>query len=292
MSKITVITACVNASRTIEQTLRSVLDQGYPNLEYIIIDGGSADGTLEIVEKYGTRLAAVVSEPDNGIYDAFNKGLALATGDLIGILNADDFYAPWTFERVADAYASHPECDAFFGKVAVIDERKKRWKIYSIGSEKGLTDSMSTPHPAVFLPRRTYDKWGFYDDSYRVAGDWDYALGLYMSGASFYPVNEVLTAFRDSGVSSLLSPRQLYENRLVYFKYLDRAAALRKVAKMYLKYYGRRFLQISRTYDIYAAYRDSELLNLELSGECGDDAAAMWESVRKADLTRHETVEK
>jgi hypothetical protein len=138
---------------------------------------------------------------------------------------------------------------------------------------------MSTPHPTVFLPRRTYDKWGFYDDSYRVAGDWDYVLGLYMNGASFYPVNEVLTAFRDSGVSSLLSPRQLYENRLVYFKYLGRAAALGKVAKMYLKYNGRRFLQISGTYGIYAAYRDSELLNLELSGEYGGDAAAMWESV-------------
>jgi glycosyltransferase involved in cell wall biosynthesis len=284
--KITVITACVNASRTIEQTLRSVLDQGYPNLEYIIIDGGSEDGTLEIVERYGTHLAAAISEPDNGVYDAFNKGLALATGDLIGILNADDFYAPWTFERVAEVYASHPEYDVFFGKVAVIDEGKKRWKVYSIGSERGLVDSMSTPHPAVFLPGRTYGKWGFFDDSYKVAGDWDYVLGLYMDGASFYPINEVLTAFRDSGVSSLLSPRQLHENRLVYFKYLDRTAALGRVAKMYLKYYGRRFLRISRTYDIYAAYRDRNLLNVEFSGEYGGNAETMWKSVDTRSVRR------
>ncbi|MDR2780747.1 MAG: glycosyltransferase, partial [Synergistaceae bacterium] len=91
MPKITVITACLDASGTIEQTIRSVLDQGYPNLEYIIIDGGSTDGTLDIVGKYRERISAVVSESDNGIYDAFNKGVKLATGDLIGILNADDF---------------------------------------------------------------------------------------------------------------------------------------------------------------------------------------------------------
>ena len=103
--KITIITACLNAARTVEATIRSVLDQNYPNLEYIIIDGVSTDGTLEIVDKYEDKITKIVSEPDKGIYDAFNKGISLATGDLIGILNADDFYAPWTMTTIQKAFA-------------------------------------------------------------------------------------------------------------------------------------------------------------------------------------------
>jgi glycosyltransferase involved in cell wall biosynthesis len=278
--RISVITACLNAAGTIEQTIRSVLDQNYPTLEYIIIDGGSIDGVLDVVDKYKARISTVVSEPDGGIYDAFNKGLRLATGELIGILNADDFYAPWTFEKVSEAYAARPECDVFYGRVAVIDDEEKRWKVYARGSERGLVDGMSTPHPATFLPKRTYGKWGFFDDGYRIAGDWDYFLRLYMGRASFCPVDHVLTAFRSSGMSSLLSKRQLDENKLVYLKYLDKNAASKKIAKMYLKYYGRRFMKAAGLYNLYAAYRDSRLLDLEASGVYGDPAS-MWESLNQ-----------
>jgi glycosyltransferase involved in cell wall biosynthesis len=275
--KITVITACLNASRTIEQTIRSVLDQEYPNLEYIIIDGGSEDGTLDIVEKYRERISIFVSEPDNGIYDAFNKGIRLATGDLIGILNADDFYAPWAFKRAAEAYESRHDCDVFFGKLVVIDEETKRWKVYSLGAPEDLVDHVSVPHPAVFAPRKTYERWGSFDDSYKIAGDWDFLLRLYTGEASFCPVDDVFTAFRVSGVSSLLSSRQLMENRLVYLKYLDRSAALKKISKMYLKYYGRLFMKISHTYEIYAKFRDSRILSVEREGEySNENADSVW----------------
>ena len=93
-----VITVCLNAAGTIKQSLESVLSQTLPPAEYIVVDGGSTDGTREIVERYRPRLTQVVFEPDDGIYDAFNKGLARATGDLVGILNADDLYAPWALE--------------------------------------------------------------------------------------------------------------------------------------------------------------------------------------------------
>ncbi|MDR1377034.1 MAG: glycosyltransferase, partial [Synergistaceae bacterium] len=89
-----IVTVCLNAAPTLEQALKSVLAQPYPHLEYIVIDGGSTDGTLRILDKYKDRLTRVISEPDGGIYDAFNKGIALATGDIVGLLNADDQYAP------------------------------------------------------------------------------------------------------------------------------------------------------------------------------------------------------
>jgi len=279
--KITIITACLNARRTIEQTLRSVLDQNYPNLEYIIVDGGSTDGTLEIVEKYRDKLALVISEPDRGIYDAFNKGIRHAAGDVIGILNADDFYAPWALERIAGAYAASPESDVFFGKVVVIDAEGKKWRVYSAGSPECLVDRMSVSHPAVFAPKRTYETRGFFDEHYRIAGDWDYMLGLYMSGASFCAVNYVLTAFRFSGVSSSLSRRHMSENRRVYLKHIDKNAAIKKIIKMYIKYYGRLLLKLSGTYDFYAAYRDKCLIVPEVSGEYGlGGAESMWENIR------------
>jgi glycosyltransferase involved in cell wall biosynthesis len=277
--KITIITVCFNASRTVEQTLRSVLDQGFPGLEYIIIDGGSTDGTLDIVERYRDSLSVVVSEPDNGIYDAFNKGIRLATGELIGILNADDFYSPWALEKVAKAYAAHRECDVFFGKIAAIDEENQRWIVYSLASERWLSDRMCLSHPAVFVPKSAYGKYGLFDESYKIAGDWDFLLRLYKAGARFCPVDEVLTAFRMSGVSSDLSPRQIREKRKVFKNNLDKSEAFRKILKMQLKYYGRWFMKATGTYRLYAAYRDSVILNVEYSGEYGDNADSIWDVI-------------
>jgi glycosyltransferase involved in cell wall biosynthesis len=280
MPKITVITACLNASRTLEQTLASVLSQNYPGLEYIVVDGGSADGTLDIIKKYEDRLSRVISEPDNGIYDAFNKGLRMASGEIIGILNADDFYAPWALETVARAYKDNPECDVLFGKVAVVDEAKRSWKVYPLGSAANLPDSMSISHPAIFVPKRTYDRWGLFDDSYKITGDWDYMLRIFLDGAVFSPVDEVLTAFRLDGVSGALSPRHLAENRVVYEKRLDEKTARGKIIKMYLKYCVRRVMKATGVYNLYASYRDRRIFCVEASGEYAGDSASMWAAVR------------
>ena len=98
--KISIITVCLNSKRTIEQTIQSVIGQAHDNCEYIVIDGGSTDGTLEILKKYDGSISTIISEPDEGIYDAMNKGIALATGDIIGILNSDDWYEPGIFKLV------------------------------------------------------------------------------------------------------------------------------------------------------------------------------------------------
>jgi glycosyltransferase involved in cell wall biosynthesis len=282
--KITIITACLNAVRTVEQTLLSVLNQNYPNLEYIIIDGGSTDGTLDIVRKYEARLSRVISEPDKGIYDAFNKGLRCATGELIGILNADDFYAPWALRTIAAAYVEHTECDVFFGKIVVIDEENDVWKVYQLGSSQDLTDRMSLSHPAVFVPKKTYDKWGMFDKSYKIAADWDYLLRLYMGEASFCPVNEVLTAFRVSGASSVVNARQLDEQKRIYRHHLAAREAFKKIIKMKLKYYVRRLLKASNTYEIYAKYRDRRISFLDLSGKLSDGEASIWRSLQEKSI--------
>lgn len=277
LPKITMITVCLNAAKTIEQTIRSVLGQDYPNLEYIIIDGGSTDGTLEIIDKYRERLSLVISEPDDGIYSAFNKGLRHATGDLIGILNADDFYAPWTLDTITKAYLDHPKYSIFYGKVVVLDEKRYQWIVYPLGDHTQLTDRMSIPHPTVFVTKKTYDVYGFFDEQYRIAGDWDLMLRFLRAGASFYPVNQVLTAFSNSGVSSGLSATLRKENKIIYLKYLNKFNASKKILKMELKYYARCLLRLTDTYNRYADYRDKNIICAEISGRYDSQLVFPWD---------------
>jgi len=273
-AKITVVTACLNAAAALERTLRSVLDQGCPGLEYIVVDGGSTDGTSEIIARYKTRLARVISEPDKGIYDAFNKGVALATGDVIGILNAKDLYAPWTLSSVAEAVECHPECGVFYGRMATIDAALRKWTVYSLGNHERLTNNMCIPHPATFVRKSLYERHGLFDESYAIAGDWDFALRLYLAGERFCPIGKVLTAFDNAGISSVPSRRLAAENRRVYFKHLDFITALRNTIKMELRYCGRKTMDALGVYRAYTRYRDDKILQVEASGSYTEDG--MW----------------
>lgn len=111
LPRISIVTPCLNRARFLEQTIRSILDQNYPNLEYVIVDGGSTDGTVEIIRRYQDRLKWWVSEPDGGTYDALNKGFAHTTGDVLGWLNSDDKYLPWTFSLISDVFTSLPQIE-------------------------------------------------------------------------------------------------------------------------------------------------------------------------------------
>lgn len=275
--RFSIITVCLNAAATIEKTLDSVLSQSCPASEYIVVDGGSTDGTREIIERYRPHLTHVVFEPDEGIYDAFNKGLARATGNVLGILNADDLYAPWTLETVAEACREHPEAGVFYGKLTVVDEARHRWTVYPVGDHGRLFSHMSIAHPATFVARSVYDRFGVFDPSFRVSGDWDLMLRFLRSGVCFQPVDRVLTAFRNSGVSSAYSQRLLRENRRIYKKSLPSLSAWEAILKMHLKCWGRSWIEKLGVSELYASYRDGRLLCAESSGSFEGSFDKLWD---------------
>lgn len=265
--KFSIITACFNAERTIEQTIKSVIEQDHPDIEYIIVDGASTDGTMDVVRRYEGRIAKIISESDSGIYDAFNKGVRAASGDVIGIVNADDFYSPLCLTHVASACEESPDADVYYGKIVVVDEAAREWKIYPIGTPKGLYGDMSISHPAVFVRRSAYERYGVFDDTFKIAGDWDLMLRMFEMGARFQPVDHVLTAFRTGGVSSEITPRHVAERKRIYRGHLPRSSAAKMVLKMYIKKYIRSIMLSTGTYKYYASYRDANILALEKHGE-------------------------
>lgn len=177
--KITLITVVFNSDQTIEDCLESVFQQSYP-CEYIIIDGSSVDSTMSIINKYSSKISKIVSEPDNGIYDAMNKGIAIATGDVIGFLNADDVFADETvLEQVAMAFKEN-DIDACYANLVYVDQNnlgsiKRYWR--SNAYRDGLFEKGWVPaHPTFYARRSVYANHGGFDVSYRLAADYEIML--------------------------------------------------------------------------------------------------------------------
>lgn len=180
--RVSIITVCFNSSAHIGDALGSVDEQLWPDLEHLIIDGKSTDRTLEVVDRYPQPWRRVISESDFGIYDAMNKGLALATGDVVGFLNSDDMYAdPKVIERVAKAFCN-PEIDVVYGDLVFvarknIDKVIRTWT--SCAYSQGLCRrGWMPPHPTLFVRRNVYEKFGGYDTSFPAAADFEMALRL------------------------------------------------------------------------------------------------------------------
>lgn len=202
MIKVSIITVCYNSAATIRRTIESVLGQTYQNIEYIIVDGASKDGTLSIIEEYrdmfGQRLR-LVSEPDRGIYDAMNKGIRMAEGTLIGILNSDDFYEPMAVEHIVN--------DMTDEKYQILYGFIRTWKNgqeYSIErhSYKFLRDQMFE-HTACFVTKAVYDDFGYFDLQYISVADYDFMLRMdQIDEVKFYLVDQVITNFTWGGMSS------------------------------------------------------------------------------------------
>lgn len=205
---VSVVTVVFNGEKHLEQTIQSVLTQTYGNIEYIIIDGGSTDGTLDIIKKYEDRLAYWVSEPDNGISDAFNKGIIKATGEIIGILNADDWYEP---DSVAQLVANAEKGDVFHGVMQYWGDEKKLHKTYPDASL--LAKEMTINHPTVFVKKWVYEKYGVFRLDYRYAMDYELMLRFFVNGVKFYAIDSVLTNMRYEGVSDTMWKKALQESR-------------------------------------------------------------------------------
>lgn len=202
-----IITVCYNSEKTIERTIKSVLNQTYKDYEYIIIDGGSTDKTLSIVMQYESSFDGklkYISEKDNGIYDAMNKGIKMANGELIGLLNSDDYYEPNALEIMQDKYNTLDDKDkkhlVMYGFQRIVkDDKELAVELYS---HENL-DKQMISHPTCFVSRDTYKDFGMFDTKYRSASDYDFMMRLYhKTDTVFVPIYKVITNFERGGMSA------------------------------------------------------------------------------------------
>ena len=195
-----VITVVYNGEAHLEQTIQSVLSQSWGNTEYVIVDGGSTDGTLDIIRKYEDRIDHWISEPDKGIYDAMNKGLSLASGDLIAFLNSGDWYNPGVLEKVAEEYLHNINGDMIIaGKWTLLFEDLDL-EIHVSPSLK-FSQGISISHPAMFVPRNVYEKFGKFDLQYRYGADFDVLVRFYLRGVKFHFIDTIILNYRTQGAS-------------------------------------------------------------------------------------------
>jgi glycosyltransferase involved in cell wall biosynthesis len=216
--KISIITVSYNAVSSIEACVRSVLDQDHPDVEYIVVDGASNDGTLNVLEKYKQRFAKFISEKDEGLYHALNKGIAMATGDVIGILHSDDFY---TTSSVLSQYAKvfeKQKCDAVYSDlyyVDAIDTDKivRKWKSgpYTHGA---FLNGWMPPHPTFFVKREIYERCGNFNLEFKTAADYELMLRFIHKNQiklSYFP--EYTIKMRTGGQSNSSIKNRVYANR-------------------------------------------------------------------------------
>ena len=212
LSKVSVITIVYNAVDTIENTIQSVIEQTYPNIEYIIIDGGSTDGTLQIIEQYKNSISKIVTGPDKGIADAFNKGIALATGDWIGMINADDWYAYNAIERVMlNVSANDTIC---CGNLTLIGENG--FALCKKSKVRWLNLGMYVMHPTCFVRKEVYQRIGLYDTSLKIAVDFDMFLRIKSRGFKIKYIKEMIAFMRTGGTSSNVV--QMHQEELIVMR--------------------------------------------------------------------------
>jgi glycosyltransferase involved in cell wall biosynthesis len=213
---VSIITPCYNSGKTIEKTLQSIENQTYKNIEYIIIDGASTDNTMEIIERHKTNLLnlKIVSEKDSGIYEAMNKGIKLASGELIGIVNSDDWYENDTVEQVVNVYKGN-KYEVVYGMQRNYKDNKEKSIIlyrHEFLSEQNIN------HPTCFVTKDTYKDFGSFDTNYRSAADYDLMLRFWENNKiTFTPVMRILSNFQLGGMSG--SQTGVRENALIRCKH-------------------------------------------------------------------------
>ena len=209
---ITIVTPNLNGERYLEQTILSVKNQSYSKIEHIIIDGMSEDSSLEIIKKYEDSLSWS-SEKDHGISDAFNKGIERANGELIGIINSDDWLEPNAIQILVDTWQKSPDFDVYYGKTKLIKKEKGKSWFYPTNALAHifLTVSMSIAHPSVFIKKSAYIQYGTFNDQYKLAMDYDLLLRFFLMGCKFKFIDHHLVNFRMEGLSSSLYEKSLVE---------------------------------------------------------------------------------
>lgn len=206
--RVSIITICYNREFTISKAIESVLNQDYPNIEYIIIDGNSTDGTTEIIQSYGHKISQFVSEPDKGMYDALNKGLGLATGDIIGLMHSDDeFYDDTVVSQIVATFQNNPTTEGVYGDGIYVsndaEERIIRNRIGGTYSLKKVKLGWLPLHPTVYLKRTVMEKYGFYNLDFKIASDTELLLRyLYKHQIKMTYINSYFVKMRMGGLST------------------------------------------------------------------------------------------
>jgi glycosyltransferase involved in cell wall biosynthesis len=205
--KVSIITVSNNSVRTISDTINSVLSQTFSNIEYIIIDGASTDGTIEVIKSFGEKISFFISEPDNGIYDAINKGIRISSGNIVGILNSDDFfYNNDVIQIVADAFREN-KIDAVFGDAIFVDPANTSRIVRYYSSKKFYPGRFRfgymPAHPSFYVKREIFGKLGYYKVDYKIAADFEFLVRLlYLNKIEYKYLEMPFLVMRMGGVSN------------------------------------------------------------------------------------------
>jgi glycosyltransferase involved in cell wall biosynthesis len=223
----TIITVVRNGSETLQRCINSIKSQSFKEFEYLIIDGASSDGTLEIVRENAGVISFAVSEEDQGLYFAMNKGLELARGKYVGILNADDVYFPNTLELVQAVILKDSNSEVIYGAMSYFSQPDKIHFIHSNELSKRMIF-----HPTCFVSNETYKKHGNFNTKYRVAADYEFIMRCYKANLKFIGIDNVLASFSDGGTSARLRLRSILETSEIQAKY-NSESKFRRYAKLF-----------------------------------------------------------
>jgi glycosyltransferase involved in cell wall biosynthesis len=240
--KISIITVCYNGGKTIEKTIQSVLSQTYENIEYIIIDGMSKDNTLEIINRYRHKISTLVSEKDNGMYDALNKGVKLATGDIVGILNADDVFASNNILFDIGNFFKNSDVDAVIADVAFINKWGKIIRSYSsrYWNPGKFVWGFMPPHPSFYCKRELFSTLGYYRSDFQIAADYELLIRFINKNKIKYTYLPLLMVLMNTGGKSTNG----IKSNIVINKEIKYACELNGLNTNYFKLYSKYFIKI------------------------------------------------
>ena len=252
---VSIITVSYNSVETINDTINSVLSQTYKNIEYIIIDGSSVDGTIELVQSFGKRISKFISQPDDGIYEAINKGINIASGDIIGILNSDDFFCDnLVIEKIVNSFLK-TDIDAVIGDVQFVDPEKtsKIVRYYSSRhfNPRKFKYGFMPAHPSFYVKKELFERFGFYKTDYKIAADYELLIRfLYINKIRYKYIEMPFVSMRTGGVSN----KSFYSN-IILNKEIVRACKENGINTNYIlvysKYFSKMFELIGRKISLF-----------------------------------------
>ena len=247
-----IVTVCFNSEKTVETTIKSILQQRFKNYEYIIVDGASKDGTMDVVKSYEEKFEGrlrYISEPDKGIYDAFNKGVRMSKGKYVWIVNSDDYIEPNALEELYKTSSQYTFENAPIISAGMNLVRKEGASTHFGSAEKAALgfkkDWICSSHPSTVIPLKVYEHIGLYNDKFYIAGDLDWLHRAYKAKTAFVFVDYVITNMIYDGISSKPNFKKEYADRILFLKsnYKNPFTIANRLLRWLLRFYIRNFLK-------------------------------------------------